>query len=290
MSTLTKVLIVLLALSTFALCALVATYVTNAENFKEKYTNERNAKQAAVESEKKADKERNETIAKSRQQEDRLKNEISSLNIKLREVENKLKDAEREKALLDQKVNNWAAVVEGWTKTKEKQAQLLEKTLGEKNELDTEKIQLEKELEETSATLLAKMAIIEALEKDKRLFLEEKTQLQKKLDEFLRPLGREAGAPVTVTRVREPAMPAKLVVRDIALEGVVTGVDLKNSLASVSLGKADGVKGGTKFYVTRADEFICEILITDVDTEQAVGVLERVQKQPRPGDNVSTNL
>ena len=67
-------------------------------------------------------------------------------------------------------------------------------------------------------------------------------------------------------------------------------MDLKNSLASISLGKADNVKEGMKFYVTRGDKFICEILIIDIDAEQAVGVLERVQQQPRVGDNVSTNL
>ena len=51
-----------------------------------------------------------------------------------------------------------------------------------------------------------------------------------------------------------------------------------------------GVKEGMKFHVTRGDEFICDILITDVDTEEAVGVLELVQQQPNVGDTVSTNL
>ncbi len=41
---------------------------------------------------------------------------------------------------------------------------------------------------------------------------------------------------------------------------------------------------------TRGDEFICNILIIDVDAEEAVGVLELIQKQPKAGDNISTNL
>jgi len=67
-------------------------------------------------------------------------------------------------------------------------------------------------------------------------------------------------------------------------------VDLKNSMAGISLGSADGVKGGMKFHVTRGDQFLCDILIIDVDAEEAVGVLDLVQQQPRVGDKVSTNL
>ena len=61
-------------------------------------------------------------------------------------------------------------------------------------------------------------------------------------------------------------------------------------MASVSVGAVDGVREGMKFHVTRGDEFICDILIIDVDTEEAVGVLELVQQQLRVGDNASTNL
>ncbi len=47
---------------------------------------------------------------------------------------------------------------------------------------------------------------------------------------------------------------------------------------------------GMKFHVTRGDEFICDVLIVNVDTEKAVGVLELVQQSPKVGDNASTNL
>jgi hypothetical protein len=50
------------------------------------------------------------------------------------------------------------------------------------------------------------------------------------------------------------------------------------------------VKEGMTFHVTRGDAFICDILITDVDTEKAVGVLQLVQQTPRVGDTAATNL
>jgi hypothetical protein len=134
------------------------------------------------------------------------------------------------------------------------------------------------------------MAIIAMLEEEKKRLLEEKTELRRQLDQHLQQFGKLAAPPALVTPEKGKARPAAPPARDIELKGLVAAVDLKNSLASISLGKADNVKEGMKFYVTRGDEFICEILIIDIDAEQAVGILERVQQQPRVGDNVSTNL
>jgi hypothetical protein len=71
---------------------------------------------------------------------------------------------------------------------------------------------------------------------------------------------------------------------------VITAVDLKLSVAEISIGAAQGVREGMKFYVTRGQDFICEIWIHYVDAEKAVGDLKLVQKQPRAGDSVTTNL
>ena len=45
-----------------------------------------------------------------------------------------------------------------------------------------------------------------------------------------------------------------------------------------------------RFHVTRGDEFICDILILDVEVEKAVGILEMVQDRPKVGDNATTNF
>jgi hypothetical protein len=98
---------------------------------------------------------------------------------------------------------------------------------------------------------------------------------------------------VTVTPKTEIARPAPVIARKIGLKGLVTAVDLKNKMASISIGTADGVKEGMKFHVTRADKFICDILIIDTDAEEAVGALELLdlaREQPKAGDTVTTNL
>ncbi|MCJ7730000.1 MAG: hypothetical protein MUO27_09020, partial [Sedimentisphaerales bacterium] len=115
-------------------------------------------------------------------------------------------------------------------------------------------------------------------------------ELQAKLDSFLRPAGKTVAGAVPVTPQKAKVMPAEPATTQISLKGLVTNVDLGNSLVEISIGAADGVKEGMKFYVTRGEEFICDILIYDVEAEKAVGLLDMVSKEPKAGDNVSTNL
>ena len=293
MSTLTKILILLLTVSSFILCGIVVTYVGTADNYRQKYDDLKADRDSLSTKAKSLNKQVNEKIDQSKQLEDKLNSEVTALRVEIGELQGQLKDAEREKASLLQKVNSWASIVEDFSQTNDKQGQLLKNTLEELNEVQSEQIKQRKQLDETTVALVERMAIIETLEAEKRRLLEEKTDLQSRLDEYLRPFGKAAVAAVPVTpdrvRVRPAPMPIPAV-KDIGLEGLVTAVDMKNSIAGISLGKVDGVKEGMKFHVTRGEEFLCDIVIIDVDAEEAVGVLDLVQQQPRIGDNVSTGL
>ena len=288
MSTLTKILIVLLTLSSIFLCGIVVTYVANADNYRQLNSTLKAERDASKANEKSSKKQLHETIAKSQQIEDKLNNEISSLKAEIKELQGTLNNTEREKAALLQQVNNWVSITKDFYETSDKQGQLLRNTLNELNKTQAEQIKKEKELKQTTASLIEKMAIIDTLKTEKARLLEEKFELQSRLDQLLQPIGEVTAAPVPVTPRKAIARPAAT--RDIALKGLVTAVDLKNSMASISIGAADGVKEGMKFHVTRGDKFLCDILIIDVDAEEAVGILELIQQQPRVGDNVSTNL
>ncbi len=290
MSALTKILIVLLTISSIFLCGIVVTYVANADNYRQKYNDLKADRDSLSRKAKDLTKQVNEKISEKRLLEDRLSSEVVSLKAEIRKLEGDLKNVDRERAGLVQKVNSWASIVQDFSQTNDKQLQLLKDTREELNKVQAEQIRERKELNETTASLIEKMAIIETLEAERKRLLEEKTELQSRLDQLLQPFGKVAAAPVPVTPPRDIARPATDTIRDIALRGLIADVDLKNSMASISIGRADGVKEGMKFYVTRGDDFLCEILIIDVEAEEAVGVLELVQQQPRVGDNVSTNL
>jgi hypothetical protein len=292
LSTLTKVLIVLLTISSIFLCGIVVTYVANAENFRKKYNDLRVEKDTAVENERNARKQFNELTNQTNQQKLKLNNEIATLNDQLGKLNTGLVEAERQKAALIAEAGKWKAITREFYDTNEKQRQLLEDTLAKLKSVQAQQIMGDKELKETTASLIEKMKIIDTLEKTSKQLVEEKTDLQNRLDLLLQQSGKVVAAPVPVTPTREIARVAPPTV-DIGLKGLINAVDLKKSLAEISIGKANGVKEGMRFHVTRGDKFICDIVILDIEPEQAVGSLELMditQEQPMAGDIVSTNL
>lgn len=292
MSTLTKVLIVLLTLSSIFLCGIVVTYVANAENYREMYNKLRVQKDAAVENEKQAQKELNDIRDEMDTQKTELDEKIAQLERDVERLTNDLDVAERQKAKWLDEAGKWQAVTRDFYDTNDKQRQLLEDTLAKLKIIEAEQIQADKELNETTAALKEKMAIIATLEERMKQLIEEKTALQNELEKPLQQAGKTVAAPVSVTPTKEKARVAPGVV-DIGLKGLITTVDLENSLAEISIGAASGVKPNMKFHVTRADKFICDIVILDVEPEKAIGTLELMditKEQPKAGDNVSTNL
>jgi len=289
LSPLTKVLIVLLTISSIFLCGIVVTYVALADNYKEKYTQLNNIAQAAKKNEENARNQLNKTIEEIDRQKKGLDNKIVSLQTQITDVEAKLDAAEREKAVLLQQVNSWAAITKDFYQTNDKQGQLLKNTLDELQRVQAELTKEQNQHKETTTALIEKMGIITVLEEKSRRLLEERTELQAKLDQILRQYGKTVAPPTPVTPTKDKARVAP-VTRDLDLKGRVTAIDLKNSMAEISIGTAHGVKESMKFHVTRGDQFICDILILDVDAEKAVGILDLVQQQPKVGDNVNTGL
>ncbi len=115
-----------------------------------------------------------------------LNREIASLNVQVEQLIARLNDAEREKALLHEKVSNLTSTTKGFHETTDKQGQLLKNTLNALDILQAEKIKQVNELKAITANLIEKMAIIADLEKENKRLLEEKADLQVKVAELLR--------------------------------------------------------------------------------------------------------
>lgn len=290
MSTLTKILIVLLTVSSFFLCGIVVTYVATTENYKQKYNTLRSERDSLKKTTADKIEQYNQKVAEKDALEDRLNREIASRKTEISQLQEDLKAANEEKKILVQRVSNMASVVETSSQTTSETTQLLKDTQAQLTKVDSERIKLIAQFEDTSATLLEKLAIIQTLETEKKQLLQEKAELQSRMDKLLLPTGRTPAPVVTVTPKKDIARPAPVIAKKIGLKGLVTAVDSKNKMAGISIGTADGVKEGMKFHVTRGNKFICDILIIDTDAEEAVGALELVQEQPRAGDTVSTNL
>ena len=292
MSTLTKVLIVLLTISSIFLCGIVVTYVSNAQNYKQMHDKLRIQNQATEENEANAKKQLNAEIEKAGKKEQSLNESLNALKIQIDQLRNQLTEAKRTASQAVAQENAWKELSADFLTGNKDLQKLLDETLTKLANVEAKKIQGDKELKETTGVLIEKMAIIDDLDKNLKLLNEEKIELQNRLGQRLQAAGYAVPTPVTVTTVKDTARVATPAV-DIGLEGLVTTVDLTNDLAEISIGSANGVKQNMKFHVTRADKFICNILILSVEPEKAVGTLELMdttKESPKAGDIVSTNL
>jgi len=293
LSTLTKVLIVLLTIASIFLCGIVVTYVANADNYKQKFDNLSNGYAAAKKNEDNAKTQLNNTIEEKNRNAEKLGEQIASLDGQINKLKSDLANAERDRDDATRKVNSWMTIVKDFSVTVENNDKLVKDALAERDAKENELIKQGKELKGTTAALMDNMAIVRQLQEGSKRLLEEKTELQNKLDLYLRQYGKAIAEPMPVSAAPESVRltpPTK----DIDLNGSITEVDLKTLLAEVSIGAANGVKEGMRFHLTRGDKFICDIVILDVWPEKAVGWLELLQDQPqdqpRVNDRVSTNL
>lgn len=292
MSTLTKILMVLITISAIFLSGIVVTYVANADNYKEQYDSLYARYQSEQQKRSSAEQQLEKTTELMNQVGKELNDKITALNIKIEQIQGELDKAEREKSQLLQRVDGFAAEVATFTKTNQDQRTLLEETIKTWKSVEADLIREQSQHKETARLLLEKLAIISTLDEKNKRLLEENAALQSKLDQPMRQYGKVVAPPPSVTPIREKARPAMvpLPTRDIGLKGRIANVDIKNKMAEISIGKAHGVAENMRFHVTRGDQFICDIVILDVEPEKAVGRLELVQYEPQPGDNISTNL
>jgi uncharacterized phage infection (PIP) family protein YhgE len=231
----------------------------------------------------------NKNIEQSQQREAELTQTIKALEANINKLKTDLADAQQKREDAIQRADNWQAIATDFSKTTEMQVKLAKDALSDKNQIDAERIENLKELEERTASLIEKMALIDQLEKDSRRLREENTALQNKLDNLLQRYGKTVPIPTPVTQVADKAQLATPA-SDIGVKGAISNVKMENSWAEISIGSANGVRENMVFHATRGDKFICDIVIFEVDPEKAVGTMKLVQEAPKVGDVVSTNL
>jgi len=290
LSTLTKVLIVLLTVFSIFLCGIVVTYVANAENQRERADKLQRDFQSARQV--KIDAESDLAAAKqaAQQVQEGLQTQMKELGITISDLRAQLDLVKRENAQLVQKVSDSLAAVKLANETQANQMQQAQASEQDVVALRADQTRLDRELKESNQFLMEKMAVVVQLEAKNKQLIEANQELETRLNQYLQQYGKVAAAPKTVTPTRATVQPAPPAAKDIGLNGRITALDLKNSLAEISIGRAAGVKPDMKFHVTRGQQFVCDIVILDVDADKAVGVLDLVQAEPRKGDTCTTNL
>jgi DNA repair exonuclease SbcCD ATPase subunit len=293
LSTLTKVLIVLLTLASIFLCGIVVTYVASAVDYKEKFDNQQNRYQAAERRADSADRNFNDLKDETVKVKLDLNNQIAALQERINGLQADLKQCQIDRDDARRKEDSWEAAAKDFSKTVAMNDKLRADAEAELKQTKADLIKERSEHEQTTDALMTKMAVIDDLEARTKRLIEEKTELQSKLNEMLQQYGKITASSEPVTPMKSSAQVAPGV-KDINLQGIVTDVEPQERLAEISIGQAEGVKKGMRFHVTRDDKYICDIVILDVMPEKSTGWLEMLQaglqNQPRVDDTVRTNL
>ncbi|MCU0913679.1 MAG: ATG16 family protein [Planctomycetes bacterium] len=299
MSTLTKVLILLVSIFSIFLGGIVATYVATAENFKK--TAETNGQRLRSANEGRDSAQKGEEAAKKAADDlkQTLEGKINALEAQRVKLAADLEAAQRQNDQLVQKITNMGDVVQTANSTVKQQTGLFEEAQKKVQALEAERIEREKELTETSQTLVERVTIIAQLEDKVRQLTQENQDLGDRVNQYLVKFGKIATPPPTTVapgtssvRPTAPILPIGTGTRSIGLTGQITTVDLRSRLTEISIGTAAGVRQDMKFHVIRGDRWVADILILEVWPDKAVGLLDLIQPglQPQTGDKVATNL
>lgn len=301
MSTLTKVLIVLLTVFSIFLCGIVVTYVANAENQRERADNLQRSIQSAKASQAAAVAGEEEANKAAEALKEELNGQITALDLKNKELLAQVDEVKRQNDLLMSENQKQRASTSMANELATKQTEMFKDAQTQVANLQADQTNRKKELDETNRMLLEKMSVIDQLQSKVRQLTEENQDVETRLNQYLQQYGRIATKPPVTVAPRnggvQPVQPASTTAsmaqtRTIALNGKVTAVDIKNKLAEISIGAAAGVRQEMKFHITRGDRWVADMLILEVGPDKAVGIVDLVQQgmEPRAGDTVATNL
>jgi hypothetical protein len=300
LSTLTKVLIVLLTVFSIFLCGIVVTYVANAENQRERAEGLQRTVQIARSRETQAQQELDDQKKATEVHQNQLNAQIATLDLERKKLVAQLDDIRRQNNQLLAEIQQQRASASQANDLSAKHTQMYETAQQQVRTLEADLDNRTRELNETNQMLLERMAVISQLQTQVRRLTEEYTETQNQLNQYLQQYGRIAMRPPTTvppsTPTVHPMQPVATTptrpTRTIDLNGQITDVDLKSRLVEVSIGAAAGVRHEMKFHITRGDRWVADLVILEVWPDKAVGIVDLVQQgmEPRAGDRIATNL
>lgn len=285
LSTLAKIMVVLLSLAAIFLGGVMVSYVGSANNFKKQYESEKSAREAIQAENISLTDRYTEQVEKTKELAAEKDGIIQSLQDRLNQTETALKQVELLKQEYESRADSWKGVMTGLEQSVDSMLESLKLTRQQLETARSQNIQIQKELDQKTASLYEKLVELQRLEAERRRILEQKTDLEKHVSQIAG--GTTAPAVSAVTQVPSQAKPAA-VVTSAEINGLIT--EISESLVTLSVGSADGVEKGMVFHITRGSEFLCDVLVTDVDINKSAGVLEMVQQRPQTGDTASTKL
>ena len=285
MSILTKLLAVLLSVFSLLLAGMFVVFVGNADNYKKMYEDQKLLSTTLQADLTTKDEQYNIQVKKCATLEQQLQRELQSLEADKNQYASDLRKAERLAQKSQADADSWKGVMTGFEQSVRNLQASLSQTQTQLDLARSNGIKDQKELNQITADLYEKIVQLQSLEAERRRLLEQKKELESRVAAG----GSYAKEVIPVTlQQNRTASPATTAPAGTDVKGLV--VEVQQNLITLSVGSADGVKENMVFHITRAESFLCDVIITNVDINQCAGVLDLVQQAPQVGDTASTQL
>ena len=281
MSTAAKVFVVLLVLFSVAFSMVTVTFVVQQDNWKQLALDYRGAHQAARVEATSIEALAKTTAVQLQGQITQLARQIEALNGKLAEADAEIKKKDTE--LIELKSNSEAARADAnraiqLQELDKTRAERLEKRNGEllaqATELQKRNLDLDRRVQELTQQVTIMDEQVRAL-KEQRYALEQQLATAQKS-------GAVAGMPRPQGELAKAVAP--IGAAPTAIKGRI--LEIKDKVASISVGSADGVTEGMSFIVYRGATFLGKLRITMVEPNGAGGDLILIRGDIRPQDLV----
>jgi hypothetical protein len=281
-STLTKVLVVLLTLSAIFLCGIVVTYAASSANYKAKYDDTATENKELAAGKAALQSQLNEGLKAKQDEIAALQDQISKLTGENSGLQSEALTLKAAKDELQERINGWTGTIQKNNQIVADLQQQLATTRAELDKTRNEMVTDKGQLSQVRASFEEKSLQLKSLERENMRLVEEKTALE----------GKSGAKTPTMTNPVGSVRPAPVSAPKVAVDGRLKDVRMDSMLASLGIGSANGVKIGDVFFVVRGDQFICNITITNVDVDTAVGQISMIRagQQPQSGDVVTNKL
>lgn len=263
----------------------MVSFVVNTNNYRARYDEQKTLISTLQGELSELSRVYDELQTKMKAAEDNYLGQIQDMRIQNNKLIADLQNAERQKQDAQARADSWKGVLTGFEQSIRNLQQSLQQTQNQLDQARAQGIRDSKELNQITLQLYEKIVQLEALEADRRRLLEQKQELETQVGSGTFGGPSQIGV---VTPLPGPARPVAPVMTGTDIRGLIT--EVKGGMVTLSVGTSDGVQKDMVFHVTRGDQFLCDVVITNVDINKSAGVLELIQQQPRIGDTASTKL
>jgi flagellar biosynthesis chaperone FliJ len=284
-STLTKVLVVLLTLSAIFLCGIVVTYAVSATNYKGELDKVSTDNKSLAAERATLTSQLNETLKAKQDEIATLQDQISKLTGENSNMQSQVLTLTSSRDELQERITGWTGTMQKNQAIVSDLNQQLATTRTELDKARSEMVADRGQLSQVRASLEEKSVQLKSLERENMRLVEDKTALEGKT-------GGRVSTPAAVTAPTGSVRQAPAVTPKVVVDGRIKEVRMDSMLASLSIGSANGVKVGDVLFVVRGGQFICNINVTNVDVDAAVGQITMLKSglEPQAGDLVTNKL